>query len=375
MNKQTVTPESTSDELKNICQLLLSSGTTGVPKAVKFSDTDVMIACVISTEHGAMTFDEDSIMAVVQPLAHVGGQIACFLAPAYRGARLIVLDYPGSVGLLEMVQQYAVTHLLAVPPVLNFLAKFEDLEKFDLSTLKCIFSGGTSVNFDSIRTIIKRSGNSGIKMKNVYGTTETLGLVFGTNDCYETVLESIGVPVRGFKYKICSLEDEKVFITQSKREGELVLKFDQGVKLYFNDPKKTADSLTHDGFFKTGDVVYLDENNNVFITSRIKDVVKFRGFSVSPAEIEDILLSNPLVADCAVVGERSEEHEEIPVAFVVPSTEGERAVNADLTLNLIQFIQDNIADHKKIHKVYFVDTIPRSGSGKVLKRELRKIIE
>ena len=368
-------PEFDPEELNDICSLFLSSGTTGVPKAVKLTDADVIISCIISTEKGTMTITGNANMPVIQPLAHMGGQNISFLAPAWAGANLFLLDYPGSIGFLELIQKYSITHVFAVPPILNFLSKFEDLEKFDLSSLRSIFTGATTINFDSIRTIMKRSGNADVTVKNLYGATETLGAIFITNDFYDTVPESVGIPIRGVTYKICSLDDENKIITTPKQEGQLVVKCDQGLSLYFNAPEKTADSLTHDGFFKTGDVVYLDENNNVFITSRIKDVVKFRGFSVSPAEIEDILLSNPLVADCAVVGERSEEHGEIPVAFVVPSTEGERAINADLTLNLIQFILDNIADHKKIHKVYFVDTIPRSGSGKVLKRELRKIIE
>ena len=119
----------------------------------------------------------------------------------------------------------------------------------------------------------------------------------------------------------------------------------------------------------------MDTNNNIFVSGRIKDVVKFRGFSVSPAEIEDILMSNPLVADCAVVGEKNEEHGEIPVAFVVASSEGKKSPSDELKSSLKKFVADNIANHKKIHKVYIIDKLPRSGSGKILKRELKKILE
>ena len=211
--------------------------------------------------------------------------------------------------------------------------------------------------------------------KNCYGATETLGTLFITNDHYETGYETVGVAIKGLTYKICSLDDESIVVTEPNREGELVVKSDVIFSLYFNDPKKSEESLTTDGFFRTGDVVYMDENNNIFVSGRIKDVVKFRGFSVSPAEIEDILLSNPLIADCAVVGEKSEEHGEIPVAFVVPSVEGKEIEEENLKSTLLKFVSDNIAKHKKIHKVYTIDKLPRSGSGKILKRDLRKNIE
>ena len=374
-NKQTLEPEFDPSELDDVCELLLSSGTTGSPKAVKLRDVDVIVSCIISTEKGAMTIGKEANVPVVQPLAHIGGQNVCFLSSAWAGGNLFVLDYPGSIGLVELIQKYAITHLLAVPPVLNFLAKYEHLEQFDLSSLTHILTGATTVNFDSIRTIIKRSGNSGIKMKNMYGATETLGLIFVANDFFETAHESIGVALRGVNYKICSLDDESKVITEPKAEGELVIKCDQGLSLYFNDPKKTAESFTKDGFFKSGDVVYLDENNNIFITSRIKDVIKFRGFSVSPAEIEDILLSNPLVDDCAVIGERSKEHGEIPVAFVVPSSNGKTMPEEELQAKLVKFVEENIANHKKIYQAYLIDKIPRTGSGKILKRELKKLTE
>ena len=374
-NEQSQQPEYNHKELDGVCELLLSSGTTGVPKAVKLSDIDVISSCIINIENGAMTIDDSTIMPVIQPLAHLGGQNLSFLNPAFAGANFLILDYPGSIGFLEVIQKYAVTHVFAVPPVLNFMAKYEHLEKYDLSSLRCIFTGATTVNFDSIRTIRKRSGNDHFKAKNLYGATETLGAIFMTNDFYETTFESIGIPFRGISYKICSLDDENKVITEAKQEGELVVKFDLGLSLYFNDVTKTNESLTRDGFYKTGDVVYLDGNNNVFITGRIKDVVKFRGFSVSPAEIENILLGNTLVADCTVVGKNSEEHGEVPVAFVLPSTEGSKTEDEVLKSTLIKFVADNIADHKKIHEVYLIDKIPRSGSGKILKRELRKLIE
>ena len=215
-----------------------------------------------------------------------------------------------------------------------------------------------------------------LQMKNMFGATETCGLTFCTHDFHETVLESIGVPLRGVRFKINSLDNEDDVITEPNQEGEMVLMTDQGFTLYFNDPQKTQENLTKDRkFYKSGDVVYLDGNNNLFVSGRIKDVVKFRGFSVSPAEIEDILMSSPLVTDCAVLGEKNEDHGEIPVAFIVPSLEGGKMEEEDLKKTLIKFVEDNIANHKKIHKVYTIDKIPRSESGKILKRELRKLIE
>ena len=136
LNNQTRKPEYDPEELSGICEFLLSSGTTGTPKAVKFTDNDVMISTIILTENGALTMQSDTKFPIVQPLAHIGGQNLSFLSPAWAGANLFVLDYPGNVGLLELIQKYGITHLFAVPPVLNFLAKYEHLEKYDLSSLR-----------------------------------------------------------------------------------------------------------------------------------------------------------------------------------------------------------------------------------------------
>ena len=290
---------------------------------------------------------------------------------SFQGPTLIVTDYPGTVGLLEITQKHKLTHLLAVPAVINSLAKYNHLDKFDLSSWKCLLTGASTPNFEMICQLKTRSGNTNMKVKNLYGSSENASMVFCTHDTIPSKIESIGIASPGVSFKIADLENDTKFITKPGESGELLIKQPRPFLLYFNAPQKTADSLTSDGFYKTGDLSYFDENFNIYISGRLKEVVKYRGFSVSTAEIEEILMESDLIVDCSVVGKPDESSYEIPVAFVVLSELGNAKDKTEVLENLINFVESSIAEHKKIRGVYFVDEIPRNGFGKVVKNELK----
>ena len=290
------------------------------------------------------------------------------------GANIVVTDYKGPINLLECIQKFSIKNLFMVPAVLNFLAKFEQLEKYDISSLNSVYVGGSIISQENVEALEKRTGLRNL-IKNFYGATELLGRGFLSNDFYKTKIESIGIPVAGMRFKIVELDNENDVIIEPNKEGHLLVDVKREYSVYFNDIQKSTEAIGADGFYRTGDVVYLDENHNIFVTSRIKDIVKFRGFSVSPAEIEDILRAHSMVADCAVVGEKSEEHGEVPVAFITPMDSREEVKKEKLEEMLIKYVKENIAKHKCIHKVYLIDVIPRSGSGKLLKRELIKLLQ
>ncbi len=357
-------------ELDGVCQLALSSGTSGIPKAIKITSKIIVSICICAASKGSLVVTSDDVALVAQPLAHTGGLHFAFLF-AYAGANLVVTDYPGSTGLLKISEKYRLIVAFAVPSVLNFLSKYDQLEQFDLSSLKYILTGATTPNFEAIDKLIKRSGNSSIVVKNVFGTSETQGMVFCTNDFMKSKIESVGVAMPGVCFKIVDLDDSSKVITEPHKSGQLLLKQFYPYLLYFNSPQKTKESLTTDGFYMTGDLASFDDNFNIYILSRIKDVVKYRGFSVSPAELEAVLMESPLVADCAVVAEPHEAHVEIPVAFIVPS-ETEKSIARDvLETSLLELVSQSVAEHKRIRKVYFLERIPRNANGKVLKRILR----
>ncbi len=373
--EQTKAPSYDKSELDGICQLLLSSGTSGAPKPIKMTFATILNSCIALAAKGAFTYSQNDISLLAQPLAHVGGQNCSFLCVAYSGANFLVTDYPGSVGLLEMAQKYKLTHVIAVPAVLNFLAKFEHLEKYDISSVKCIQTGASAPNFEAIDKILKRSGNPSIFVRHLYGASEMAGLIFTTNDFMTSKVESIGVALPGTNFKIVDVDDTSKVITEPGKQGELIVKQAFDYILYFNDPKKTKESLTADGFYKTGDMAYFDEDFNVYISSRIKDVIKFRGFSISPVELEDILMEHCFVLDCSVVGEPHDIHEAVPVAFVVPSEAGKKVPHDELAKTLIDLVAASVAEFKRIWKVYTIDKIPRNGNGKVLKRDLRDLLK
>ncbi|XP_075254900.1 uncharacterized protein LOC142346271 [Convolutriloba macropyga] len=155
--EQTSTPEYDKRELDGVCQMLLSSGTSGAPKPIKLDAKAIISNCLMNTSEGSLSYKPSDITLVAQPLAHVGGQNFAFLNACVKGPTLIVTDYPGSVGLLKITQKYRMTHIIAVPTVLNFLAKYEDLESYDLTSLKCILTGASSPNFEMISLLLKRN--------------------------------------------------------------------------------------------------------------------------------------------------------------------------------------------------------------------------
>ena len=471
--------------------MLFSSGTSGVPKSIKIVRKSLISGCLTNTFPGFATQTHQDVTLVAQPIAHIGG-LTIFFFSAFQGANLVITDYPGSTGLLQVIQKYRITFFFAVPSVLHSLAKIDNLESFDLASIRVILTGATSPNFEVIKTLQKRSGNENVTIKHGYGATETYGTTFMTNENFETCIESIGLGLPGVNFRIADLKDPTTFITEPNLEGELqtrqchpyLLYFNDPEKsataltddgfyktgdlaylirviltgatspnfeviktlqkrsgnenvtikhgygatetygttfmtnenfetciesiglglpgvnfriadlkdpttfitepnlegelqtrqchpylLYFNDPEKSATALTDDGFYKTGDLAYLNEDLNVMISGRIKEVIKFRGFSVSPAEIEAILTQHPLVQECSVVAKPKEANGEIPVAFVVlkfPDTAGTNEVEKEL----IAFVAESLADFKRIHRVYFIDDIPKNGSGKILKQML-----
>ena len=356
------------EELQDICSMLFSSGTSGVPKSIKIDRKSLISGCLTNTFPGFATQTHQDVTLVAQPIAHIGG-LTIFFFSAFQGANLVITDYPGSTGLLQVIQKYRITFFFAVPSVLHSLAKIDNLESFDLASIRVILTGATSPNFEVIKTLQKRSGNENVTIKHGYGATETYGTTFMTNENFETCIESIGLGLPGVNFRIADLEDPTTFITEPNLEGELQTRQCHPYLLYFNDPEKSATALTDDGFYKTGDLAYLNEDLNLMISGRIKDVIKFRGFSVSPAEIEAILTQHLLVQECSVVAKPNEANGEIPVAFVVlkfPDTAGTNEVEKEL----IAFVAESLAEFKRIHRVYFIDDIPKNGSGKILKQML-----
>ena len=265
------------------------------------------------------------------------------------------------------------TVVFAVPSVLNSIAKSDCFDEYNLTSLKYIVTGATNPTFETLQKIKSSCNNDKLRIKHAYGATEMYGMTFNANDYFETNPESIGVALPGVSFKIADLNNDQKFIIEPGKKGELYTKQFEPYALYFNDAEKTKSSLTEDGFYKTGDLAYFDENFNLFICGRIKDVIKYRGFSISPAEIEEVIMKSPLVSDCSVIGQPDKVNEEIAVAFVVRSIAATNITKGELETEVINVVASSVAEHKKIRRVYEIESIPRNGNGKVLKTELREL--
>ena len=282
-------------------------------------------------------------------------------------------DYPGADGILELIQRLKLTVVFAVPSVLNSIAKSETLAQFDLSSLNYLITGTTNPTFETLEKIKMACNNDKLRIHHAYGATEMYGIAFMSNDTFLTNPESVGVALPGVKFKIVDLQDPTKLITTTNKQGELYARQEKLYPLYFNDAEKTKSSLTEDGFYKTGDLAYFDENFNLFICGRIKDVIKYRGLSISPAEIEEVIMKSPLVSDCSVIGQPDKLADEVAVAFVVRNLNSDGVNHETLESEIINLVAKSVAEFKQIHHVYEIDCIPRNGNGKVLKGNLKEL--
>jgi acyl-CoA synthetase (AMP-forming)/AMP-acid ligase II len=275
------------------------------------------------------------------------------------GATIVTMPRFDLDQFLSMIQKYRVTLAHIVPPIVLKLARDPSVENYDLSSLKTIFSGAAPLGPELSRECIARIGCS---IRQGYGMTETSPVTHSTpSDPSQVKLGSVGPAAPNTECKLVdpATGDER----GPNQEGELCVRGPQNMKGYLNNPEATARTLDADGWLHTGDIGYADEDGHFFIVDRVKELIKYKGFQVAPAELEAVLLTHPAVADCAVIPCRDDEAGEVPKAFVVRKGEG----TAD---EIMDFVAERVAPHKKIRELEFIDQIPKSLSGKILRRVL-----
>jgi len=249
------------------------------------------------------------------------------------------------------------THL--VPPIVLALSKNPVVDNYDLSKLKTIFSGAAPLDEHLTRACMKRLG---CDVRQGYGMTETSPVTHSSPaDPALVKFGSVGVPAPNTECKIVSLETGEALGTN--KEGEVCVRGPQIMKGYLNRPEATAATIDAEGWLHTGDIGYVDDKGHFFIVDRAKELIKYKGFQVPPAELEALLLIHPCVADAAVIPYPDDEAGEVPKAFVV--------LKGEVTPEeLMKFVAMRVAPHKKIRLLEFIDKIPKSPSGKILRRLL-----
>jgi acyl-CoA synthetase (AMP-forming)/AMP-acid ligase II len=239
------------------------------------------------------------------------------------------------------------------------LSKDPVVDNYDLSKLKTIFSGAAPLGAGLTRACMQRLD---CDIRQGYGMTETSPVTHSTPlNSSQVKLGSVGVPAPNTECKVIDLETGAVL--GPDKEGEICVRGPQIMKGYLNRPDATAATIDNEGWLHTGDIGYADDAGHFFIVDRAKELIKYKGFQVPPAELEALLLTHPCVADAAVVPYQDDEAGEVPKAFVVSKGD----VSAE---ELINFVAERVAPHKKIRKLEFIDKIPKSPSGKILRRLL-----
>ena len=348
------TPGAAEDDLLYI---MYTSGTTGLPKGVVHTHNTTMWA-LLTFLATADCHDGDRYLAAL-PMFHVGSLTPVTLN-IYLGTTSVVMREFDPTRAWELMGEEKITSALLVPAMLNFMMQVPDLDRFDFSHLRWIQSGASPLPV----SLIQQYADMGVSVQQLYGLTETCGPACLITADY--TLDKMGSTGRAFFHTEVRVVDESGNDCAPEQQGEVWVRGRHVMKEYWNRPDATAETITPDGWLKSGDVAIVDEEGFIYIQDRIKDMIISGGENVYPAEIENVLLTHPSVKEVAVIGQPSERWGESPFAVVVKNdealTEGE----------VLQFCDGKLARFKLPKGATFIDVIPRNANGKVLKRLLRE---
>ncbi|KAL4220136.1 hypothetical protein ACF0H5_020548 [Mactra antiquata] len=352
------TPE--GDPKTCVAALMSSSGTTGFPKSVQISHYN-MVANTLQQWAAKVTAVGD-VFVVFVPLFHAFGLYIITLAVHSVGGNIVLMSKFQPDLYLELIQKHKPRFLHVVPPIMVMLAKYPKVSEYDLSSVEFIACGAAPLSKEIERAVTARLNVS--RVFQGYGMTE----VGVTHACSkeDARYKSVGKILPLVEMKIMNVDTHEE--CKANEEGELWVKGPQVCLGYINKPEQNAEMFTEDGWTKTGDIAYEDEDGYLYIVDRLKELIKYKAMQVAPATLEDILLKHEAVADVGVVGMPDEEAGELPRAYVV------KKAGKDITEEeLINFVAEQVAPHMKLRGgVEFVTEIQRTVSGKILRRTLRE---
>jgi acyl-CoA synthetase (AMP-forming)/AMP-acid ligase II len=332
-----------------------SSGTTGRPKGVMLSHRNLVAnICQIEPLH---VLEPSDVLIGVLPFWHIYGMTVTMNLALRAGATIVTTPRFELEAFLGLLQDHGVTKAHLVPPIVLALAKHPSVDDYDLSKLRYVMSGAAPLGSELAQACAERLG---CKVVQGYGLTEASPVTHLTPDAGPNKSGSIGPPVANTDCRILDLETGRE--VDANEIGEVWIRGPQVMSGYLHAPEASADVI-RDGWLRTGDLAYADTDGYFFVVDRLKELIKYKGFPVAPAELEALLMDHPAVVDAAVVPSPDAEAGEIPKAFVVAS--GKVAPD-----ELIAYVKDRVAPQKRIRAVEMIDAIPRSPSGKVLRRVL-----
>ena len=354
-------PPDVAIEPDHLFALPYSSGTTGLPKGVMLTHRNI-VSNILQTDAASHYVHDEDVTVAFLPFFHIYGLTVICMLGLWSGATLVVMPRFELEPYLDLVERHRATLLHIVPPVVVALAKHPSVAGHDFSSIRKLFSGAAPLRADVIAQCMSRVG---CVLQQGYGLTETSPATHVTSDDPAAIkYGSIGVPVANTEARI--VDPATRHDVAPGQDGEIWIRGPQVMRGYLNCPDATRATIDEEGWLHTGDIGHADQDGHFYIVDRLKELIKYKGMQVAPAELESLLLSHPAVADAAVVPLPSEECGEIPRAFVVlkaPATAEE----------LMAFVASKVAPYKKVRRLDFIDAIPKSPSGKILRRLLRDV--
>jgi acyl-CoA synthetase (AMP-forming)/AMP-acid ligase II len=345
------------DPARAVALLPYSSGTTGLPKGVMLTHANLVVA--VDQALSALKIKPRDTIVAVAPFAHAMGFIITLACGLTAGAAIVTQPRFAFEPFLELVERHRATVLIVPPPVMAALAGHPALDAHDLSALELVVAGGAPVPEEIARAAGERL--PGVVVRLGYGLTETSAAVTAPDRELPVAPGSVGRAMPGTELRVVD-PDTGADLGAGER-GELWVRGPQTMAGYLHRPDATAAMVDADGWLRTGDLVVVDDDGQVFIVDRIKELIKVNGFQVAPAELEALLVTHPAIADAAVIARPDAARGEAPVAVVVTR----EALEAE---DLMDWVARRVAPYKRIRAVRFVASIPRTASGKILRRVL-----
>ncbi|MBA2506442.1 MAG: AMP-binding protein [Thermoleophilaceae bacterium] len=349
-------PEVSIDPENDLAVLPYSSGTTGLPKGVMLSHHNLVAN--IEQSQSALPIGEEDVLVGVLPFFHIYGMQVIMNQGLRNGATIVTMPRFDLEQFLGLIEKHGVTRAYVVPPIALALAKHPAIDDADLSSLETVMSGAAPLGSelsDAVKTRI------GCQVTQGYGLTETSPVTHLAPPA-RTKPGSIGPPLANTECRLVDPESGED-VGEGVR-GELWIRGPQVMRGYLNNEEATTHTVDAEGWLHTGDVGVVDEDGYFAIVDRLKELIKFKGFQVAPAELEALIITHPSVQDVAVIGVPDDEAGELPKAFIVAGEGFEEEV-------LKEWVAGQVSPQKRIRLVETIEEIPKAASGKILRRVLK----